>query len=46
MDPLMRINPLLGLWLGSAHAWTRLVRFWSGAWMLEPQRGRLKGRGG
>lgn len=38
MDPLMRNNPLLGIWLGSAHAWTRMVRFWSGAWMLEPRR--------
>jgi hypothetical protein len=38
MDPLMVTNSLLRMWLGSAHAWTRVVRFWSGAWLLEPRR--------
>jgi len=38
MGPLMRTNPLLGMWLGSAHAWIRTMHFWSGAWMFAPRR--------
>jgi hypothetical protein len=43
MDPLMRNYPLLGIWFGGAHAWTRMLHFWSGAWMLEPRRVRARG---
>jgi hypothetical protein len=45
MDPLMTNNPLLGLWLGSAHAWLRMVRFCSGVWMPLPRRSRTDARG-
>ncbi|MCK8787253.1 hypothetical protein M0638_23035 [Roseomonas sp. NAR14] len=45
MGPLITTNPLLGMWLGSTHAWMRTVHFWSGAWMLEPRRDRTDARG-
>jgi hypothetical protein len=45
MGPLMRNNPLLGMWLGGAHAWMRTMHFWSRAWMLAPRRERPRAQG-
>jgi hypothetical protein len=35
---------VLGTWLRGVHAWTRMARFWSGAWVLEPRRERTGAR--
>lgn len=37
-------HPMLGLCLGGAHAWMRLMHFWTGAWMLTPRKGEADDR--
>ncbi|MGG5822940.1 hypothetical protein [Falsiroseomonas sp. HW251] len=40
----MTNDPFVGPWVRYAHLWTRLMHFWSGAWMLETRTVRARVR--